>query len=133
MFNFSFVFGAYYCCCGYCSNVSWIDQSDSFDSHYEGIDANLLTFKEKVILLFILNTFLFMEKFIKRNSDSEGTFFLKAMPLFTWLIKVKESMQLCIIRPIKSLKLLGIRFLLFFRFIDLPVNLEITPNVLNAV
>ena len=51
--------------------------------------------------------------------------------LFTWLSKAKESMQSCTIRPIEFLKLLRLRFLLFYRFINVSVTLEVTPTAFN--
>ena len=43
----------------------------------------------------------------------------------------KESMQSCTIRPIEFLKLLRLRFLLFYSFIIVSVSLEITPTAFN--
>ena len=87
IFNFSFVYGGCCCCCDCCCKVYGIDQSDSFDTHFEcdfqgfeGINISFLKLCEEVLYGFdgILNNFLLVVTFIillgksspKKNSDS---------------------------------------------------------------
>ena len=51
--------------------------------------------------------------------------------LLIWLSNTKESVQSCNTRSAEFLKLLGLRLLLFFRFINVSVTLDITPTAFN--
>ena len=51
--------------------------------------------------------------------------------LLIWLSNTKESVQPCNTRSAEFLKLLGLRLLLFFRFINVSVTLDSTPTAFN--